>query len=48
MIKTAMTLCGLPGGYVRSPLIEMAPEDKRDLEALLERIGLRKPAAAAV
>ncbi len=48
MIKTAMTLCGIEGGYVRSPLIEMDDEDKRDLEALLERVGLRKPAAAAV
>lgn len=46
MIKTAMTLCGLEGGRVRSPLIEMRPEDQRDLEVLLERIGLLKSATA--
>ncbi len=47
MIKTAMTLCGLKGGRVRSPLIEMLPEDRRDLEALLEKVGLLKTAAAS-
>lgn len=46
MIKTAMTICGLPGGRVRSPLIEMLPEDSRDLEALLDRVGLLKSATA--
>jgi dihydrodipicolinate synthase/N-acetylneuraminate lyase len=46
MIKTAMTLCGLKGGRVRAPLIEMLPEDRRDLEALLERVGLLKAVAA--
>lgn len=44
MIKTAMTMCGLPGGRVRSPLIEMLPEDRSDLEALLDRVGLLKAA----
>ena len=44
MIKTAMELCGLPGGRVRSPLIEMDEADKRDLDDLLVRTGL-KPAA---
>lgn len=47
MIKTAMTLCGLKGGRVRAPLIEMQPEDRRDLEALLEKVGLLKTAAAS-
>jgi 5-dehydro-4-deoxyglucarate dehydratase len=47
MIKTAMTLCGLQGGRVRAPLIEMQPEDRRDLEVLLEKIGLLKPASAS-
>ncbi len=46
MIKTAMTLCGLKGGRVRAPLIEMLPEDRSDLETLLEKIGLLKAAAA--
>lgn len=46
MIKTAMTLCGLQGGRVRAPLIEMLPEDRRDLETLLEKVGLLKAAAA--
>jgi 5-dehydro-4-deoxyglucarate dehydratase len=44
MIKTAMELCGLPGGRVRSPLIEMTPEDRADLDALLERVGLKTAA----
>jgi 5-dehydro-4-deoxyglucarate dehydratase len=48
MIKTAMELCGLPGGRVRAPLIEMTPEDRADLDALLERVGLKKGAAVAV
>ncbi|MBI1352818.1 MAG: hypothetical protein GC160_00625 [Acidobacteria bacterium] len=47
MIKTAMELCGLPGGFVRSPLIEMTPEDRADLDALLERTGI-KPASVLV
>ena len=47
MIKSAMTLCGLQGGRVRPPLIEMQPEDRRDLEALLEKVGLLKTASAS-
>lgn len=45
MIKTAMELCGLPGGRVRAPLIEMRPEDRADLDALLERTGLKHGAS---
>lgn len=41
MIKAAMTLCGLEGGYVRPPLIEMSAEDRADLTKLLEARGLR-------
>ncbi len=41
MIKTAMELCGLPGGRVRSPLIEMSAEDRADLDALLRRTNLQ-------
>jgi 5-dehydro-4-deoxyglucarate dehydratase len=40
MIKTAMNLCGLNGGYVRAPLIELNDADRTDLEGLLSRIGL--------
>ncbi|MEZ5366028.1 MAG: dihydrodipicolinate synthase family protein [Bryobacterales bacterium] len=47
MIKTAMELCGLPGGRVRSPLIEMAPEDRADLDRLLESVGLKGAAVTA-
>ena len=47
MIKTAMDLCGLAGGPVRSPLIEMAPEDREDLDALLERVGLKNAPVSA-
>ncbi len=47
MIKAAMELCGLPGGRVRSPLIEMSPEDRADLDELLENTNI-KPVVAAV
>jgi dihydrodipicolinate synthase/N-acetylneuraminate lyase len=40
MIKTAMNLCGLNGGYVRAPLIELNDADRTDLEGVLSRIGL--------
>jgi dihydrodipicolinate synthase/N-acetylneuraminate lyase len=40
MIKTAMNMCGLNGGYVRAPLIELNAGDRADLEGLLSRIGL--------
>lgn len=48
MIKTAMNLCGLNGGYVRAPLIELNEGDRRDLEALLSRIGLLAGAEVGV
>jgi len=35
MIKAAMTLCGLEGGRVRAPLVEMTAEDHADLNAFL-------------
>lgn len=44
MIKAAMTLCGLEGGSVRSPLIEMTPEDHRDLDAFLTATKLKEVA----
>ena len=47
MIKTAMSLCGLDGGRARPPLIEMEERDRRDLEALLVRAGLRREAVQA-
>ena len=40
MIKMGMTLAGLKGGRVRRPLIEMSPEDRDDLKALMARTGL--------
>ena len=40
MIKTAMNLAGLAGGFVRSPLIELSPDDRQDLEGILTRTGL--------
>ena len=45
MIKTAMEICGLPGGRVRAPLIEMTPEDRADLDTLLEKTGLKRGAS---
>jgi len=47
MIKTAMTLCGLPGGSVRPPLIEMDEADRQDLDALLDKTGLKRQAVTA-
>jgi 5-dehydro-4-deoxyglucarate dehydratase len=41
MIKAAMDLAGLKGGSVRPPLIDLSPEDRQDLEALMTRTGLR-------
>lgn len=50
MIKTAMNLCGLRGGFVRPPLIELEEGDRADLDLLLARTGLkeahRAPAAS--
>jgi 5-dehydro-4-deoxyglucarate dehydratase len=40
MIKMGMTLAGLKGGRVRTPLIEMSPEDVDDLKELMTRTGL--------
>ena len=40
MIKTAMNLAGLTGGFVRSPLIELSPDDRNDLQGILTRTGL--------
>ena len=40
MIKMGMTLAGLNGGRVRTPLIEMSPEDVNDLKELMTRTGL--------
>lgn len=47
MIKTAMELCGLPGGRVRPPLIEMDEADKQDLDALLVKTGLKRAPVTA-
>ena len=40
MIKTAMNLAGLAGGFVRSPLIELSAGDRSDLEGILAKAGL--------
>ena len=40
MIKTGMNLAGHPGGRVRPPLIEMDPEDREDLRAVMKGNGL--------
>jgi len=39
-IKTAMNLCGLKVGSVRSPLAPLAPASQNQLEATLREIGL--------
>lgn len=40
MIKTAMSLAGIPAGSVRPPLVAMDAADREDLRALMERHGL--------
>jgi dihydrodipicolinate synthase/N-acetylneuraminate lyase len=42
MIKAAMTLCGLPAGSVRAPLIELSAQDRNDLDALLVSTALKE------
>jgi len=45
-VKYAMELCGLPAGPVRPPLVELAPDDRKVVEGVVERLGLRQPAHA--
>ena len=40
MIKTAMSLAGIPAGGVRPPLVAMDAADREDLRSLMERHGL--------
>jgi 5-dehydro-4-deoxyglucarate dehydratase len=46
-VKAAMELCGLPAGPVRPPLVELAPEDQKVVERVVERLGLAKEPALA-
>lgn len=41
-VKYAMELCGLTAGPVRPPLTELAGEDRKVVEGVVERLGLRK------
>jgi 4-hydroxy-tetrahydrodipicolinate synthase len=40
MIKSAMSLIGLPGGPVREPVENITPEEKDELKAVLTTIGI--------
>lgn len=40
-VKYAMELCGLPAGPVRPPLVELAEEDRRVVERVVDQLGLR-------
>jgi 5-dehydro-4-deoxyglucarate dehydratase len=46
VIKEAMNLCGMNAGPVRPPLSPMAEADRRELRAVLEKLGLLKTATA--
>lgn len=46
VIKEAMNLCGLNVGPVRPPLSPMIEADRRDLRAVLEKLGVIKSNAA--
>jgi 5-dehydro-4-deoxyglucarate dehydratase len=46
-VKAAMELCGLRAGPVRPPLTELAEEDRRTVERVVERLGLRAAAGGA-
>ena len=39
LTKASMDLAGLCGGAVRPPLSEIAPEDKRELHCLMDKLG---------
>jgi 5-dehydro-4-deoxyglucarate dehydratase len=43
VIKEAMGFCGKAAGPVRPPLAALAPEDRRELQAILEQLGLLDP-----
>jgi 5-dehydro-4-deoxyglucarate dehydratase len=45
-VKMAMELCGLRAGPVRPPLTELAPEDRKVVEGVVERLGIRETAGA--
>jgi len=38
--KEALNLLGLPGGYLRSPLPELTPEEKKGIKSSLKEIGV--------
>lgn len=44
VVKAALRLLGLPGGRVRMPLEDLRGDRLRELEALLNRFGIREPA----
>jgi 5-dehydro-4-deoxyglucarate dehydratase len=46
VIKEAMNLCGMNVGPVRSPLAPMLEADRRELRAVLDKLGLIKSATA--
>lgn len=43
-VKAAMELCGLPAGPVRPPLVDLTEEERRQVQRLVERLGLRERA----
>jgi 5-dehydro-4-deoxyglucarate dehydratase len=45
-VKYAMELVGLKAGPVRPPLVELAEEDRKVVERVVEKLGLRQPAMA--
>jgi 5-dehydro-4-deoxyglucarate dehydratase len=45
VVKEAMTMVGLNGGEVRSPLTPLAPEDRAELRDVLARLGLLQTSA---
>jgi 5-dehydro-4-deoxyglucarate dehydratase len=45
-IKTAMAMLGMPAGPVRPPLVELTPDERQQIAATLEQIGLRQAATA--
>jgi 4-hydroxy-tetrahydrodipicolinate synthase len=46
-VKTAVGLLGLPAGRVRRPLPDMAPDKVRQLQALLDELGVTEKYGAA-
>ena len=47
-VKALQEMAGLPGGPMRSPLLDCTPEQRRELRRVCEEIGIFEPVGALV